>query len=73
MKRWRKTITAFVRQNGRILGGMFIGLVLGYLFWLYVGIYSGSYPLSAEPWVNLIYGCLIGGFVSSLWVQERGR
>jgi len=52
---------------------MLAGLILGYLYWLHIGVFWGSYSLSAECWVNCLYGCLVGGFLTSIFTEEYVR
>lgn len=66
-----KDILLFVRHNNRILIGMLAGVILGYLYWYYFACYWGTYPLSAECWVNCAYGGIIGGFVICLIKETK--
>ncbi|MDU1891404.1 MAG: hypothetical protein E6767_12015 [Dysgonomonas sp.] len=61
-----RKLILFIRLNARVLIGLTIGLVLGYLHWYYFGYSWGTYPLSAECWVNCVAGATFGGFVMSL-------
>ncbi|MBB4037541.1 ABC-type polysaccharide transport system permease subunit [Dysgonomonas hofstadii] len=61
-----KQVISFISNNKSILAGMLLGLVFGYLYWYYFSCYWGTYPLSAECWVNCGYGTLLGGFIVSL-------
>lgn len=61
-----KQLLGFISNNKIILIGMLLGLVTGYLYWYYFSCYWGTYPLSAECWVNCSYGTLLGGFIASL-------
>lgn len=59
-------IIAFVTINKAPLIGMLIGTIAAYFYWLEIGIYYGSYPMSSECWVNCVYGGLFGGFIGCL-------
>jgi len=56
----------FFRTNSIVLVGMIVGVIMGFLHWSYFGCYWGTYPLSAECWVNCCYGAIFGGFIFSL-------
>lgn len=61
-----KTIFLFVRRNMISFLGMTLGLIGGYLYWLYYGIYDGTFGFSSELWTNCVYGLLFGGLIGSL-------
>ena len=46
--------------------GMALGLIAGYFYWQYYGIYDGTFGFSSEWWVNCVYGLLFGGLIGSL-------
>lgn len=59
-------VLAFISNNSTILLGILAGIIIGFVYWFYFACYWGTYPLSAECWVNCSYGALIGGFALSL-------
>ncbi|MDH6309597.1 hypothetical protein M2451_001963 [Dysgonomonas sp. PFB1-18] len=61
-----KHILSFISNNKAILTGMLLGLIAGYVYWYYFSCYWGTYPMSAECWVNCCYGTISGGFLASL-------
>lgn len=52
--------------NYKVLLGILLGGILGFVYWSSIGIVWGNYPLSSELWVNCIYGCLFGGLIGSV-------
>ncbi len=68
-----KKILQFIHNNAKILIGVLGGVILGYLYWYYIGCYWGTYPLSAECWVNCSYGGILGGFVMSLFNRDNWK
>ena len=36
------------------------GSLLGYLYYHYIGCWSGSCPLTGNPYISTIYGALLG-------------
>ena len=65
-----RNILIFIANNKAVIIGLLLGLVLGYIHWYYFACYWGTYPLSAECWVNCSYGAITGGFVASL-INDR--
>lgn len=53
--------------------GMALGLIAGYLYWLYYGIYDGTFGFSSEWWTNCVYGSLFGGLIGSFFSYRTGR
>jgi len=47
----------------RLILGIFLGGLLGYLYYYYVGCSSGTCPITANPWYSTLYGTLIGGLL----------
>lgn len=37
-----------------------IGALAGYLYYYYIGCYSGSCPITSNPWFSTGYGALAG-------------
>ncbi|MFA7583450.1 MAG: hypothetical protein WCZ46_07900 [Proteiniphilum sp.] len=60
-----KTVVLFLKKNILSLLGMVLGLLGGYCYWFYFGIYDGTSWLSSELWVNCLYGMLFGGLIGS--------
>lgn len=61
-----KDILQFILHNKIVLIGMLIGFIASYIYWYYFACYWGTYPLSAESWVNCGFGTILGGLVVSL-------
>lgn len=40
--------------------GALVGGVAGYLYYKYVGCYSGACPITSNPYITVIWGALIG-------------
>ena len=66
-----KTVILFLRRNMTSFLGMTLGLIAGYLYRLYYGIYDGTLGFSSEWWANCVYGLLFGGFIGSLMRKEK--
>jgi len=47
-----------------IIGGVFIGGALGFVYYKLVGCPSGSCPITAKPQNTIIYGAVVGLLIS---------
>jgi len=47
-----------------ILGGIFIGGALGFVYYKLVGCPNGSCPITAKPMNTIIYGAVMGLLIS---------
>jgi len=56
----------FISNNKTVLIGILLGIVAGFIYWYCIGCYMGLYPLSAEWWVDMSIGGLLGGFIATL-------
>ena len=49
----------------RIILGIVIGGVAGFLYYKLVGCRTGSCPITSNPFASIIFGALFGGLLSS--------
>lgn len=50
----------------RVLLGVLIGAALGYLYYYFVGCYSGTCAIQSSPVNMTIYGAVLGGLILEL-------
>lgn len=55
----------------RILIGSVIGGILGFLYYKYIGCYTGGCPIKSDPALSTIYGAIIGALVLELMHELR--
>lgn len=67
MKKIRQFIQAY--RTSAILFAA--GFGLGYAYWYCLGCYWGSYPMSAEWWVNCIYGGIFANILADIFRHLR--
>ena len=48
----------------RLLAGILIGAVGGYVYYRFVGCSSGVCPITSNPYISTIYGAVIGALAS---------
>jgi len=61
-----KSFITFLKTNAGVLVGITLGIIAGYLYWYHFGCQWGTYPLSAECWINCTYGGIFGGYLACL-------
>lgn len=68
----------FVLKHKWRLVGIFAGAFAGFLYWYYIGCNSGTCPIQSHWESSMLYGGLMGFFVSDLFrkkekVEENGN
>ena len=48
----------------RLLLGAIVGGLLGYGVYYFIGCSSGACPITANPWVSILFGVIIGALLS---------
>ena len=56
----------------RIFIGAVIGGILGFLYYKYIGCYTGGCPIKSDPSLSTLYGAIIGALVLELMHELRG-
>ena len=49
----------------KILIGVGVGALLGFLYYRFVGCATGACPITRNPFISTLYGALIGALVAS--------
>jgi len=58
----------------KMLSGLLVGAILGYLYYYYIGCASGSCAITSNPYISTAYGALIGlVFMWPAKKEETGR
>jgi hypothetical protein len=60
-------IRTIIRHNMvvRIIIGIVIGGIAGYLYYRFIGCRSGSCPITSNPLSSIIFGAIFGGLIAS--------
>jgi len=49
----------------RVILGLIIGGIAGYLYYRFIGCRSGSCPITSNPFSSIIFGAIFGGLIAS--------
>lgn len=50
--------------------GVFIGGIVGYFYYFYIGCASGTCAITSKPLNSTLYGGLMGGLMFSMFVKS---
>ena len=45
--------------------GVLLGALAGFLYYYFVGCKSGSCPITGNPWASMLWGAIIGLFITN--------
>ncbi len=57
----------FIIRNKLTIIGIAIGAIGGYLYFHYIGCYSGSCLISSQPVNSTVYGAALGGLILNMF------
>lgn len=55
----------FIRKNIRIIAGVIVGGLGGFLYWHFIGCTGDSCALASSPLYSTLWGAVIGGLFMS--------
>ena len=61
----------FFQKHLLTILGIGIGLISGYLYWLFIGCYSGTCAITSDPKNSTLYGGIMGGLLFSLFKKDN--
>jgi hypothetical protein len=59
-----KRMLFYAQRRRRILFTI-IGSAAGYAYYHYIGCFSGTCPITGNPWISTVYGALAGFLLSA--------
>lgn len=62
---------SFIIKHSRILTGVVIGAVAGFIYYRLVGCESGSCMITAHPVNSTLYGAMMGGLLVSSFKKSN--
>lgn len=63
----------FIQRYGKIILGVSLGALGGFLYWRFVGCSSGSCPITSSPYISTIWGALMGGILFSSFKTDQKK
>jgi hypothetical protein len=63
-------ILNFVTKHKVELVGTGVGMLLGFLYYFFIGCSNGSCIISSNPFITTSYGGLMGYFISGLFKKQ---
>lgn len=51
--------------------GVVVGMVGGWLYYVYVGCASGTCPITSSPVLSTFWGAMMGGLLFSMFQKEK--
>lgn len=51
--------------------GVVVGMVGGWLYYVYVGCTSGTCPITSSPVLSTFWGAMMGGLLFSMFQKEK--
>lgn len=61
----------FFKKNLLTIAGIILGALGGYLYFYYIGCYSGTCPITSRPINSTLYGAVTGGLLLNIFQKEK--
>lgn len=61
----------FIKKNWLRIVGVLVGIVVGYIYYYYVGCLSGTCPITSNPYRMMIYGAIVGYLLFDLFSNDK--
>ncbi|MEO5500757.1 MAG: DUF6132 family protein [Ginsengibacter sp.] len=61
----------FLRRHQLTIIGVLVGAIGGYLYYHFVGCYSGTCAITSKPVNSTLYGALMGGLFLNIFKKEK--
>lgn len=63
----------YISKYRIILGGVILGAIGGYLYYLFVGCNSGTCAITSSPVNSTLYGAVVGGLIGNILKKPEQR
>ncbi len=64
---------SFLKKYKLTFLGVFAGAIGGYLYYHFIGCYSGSCAITSQPLNSTVYGALMGGLLFNSFKKETTK
>lgn len=55
------------------IAGIALGAIGGYLYYHFIGCYSGTCAITSKPLNSTLYGALMGGLFINLFISSKNK
>ncbi len=66
-------MTDFIVKHKLAIAGIFVGGILGYAYYYFVGCNSGSCAITSKPFNSSAYGMLMGYLMFSVFEKSKPK
>lgn len=63
----------FLAKNMLVISGLLVGAISGFLYWKYVGCYSGTCAITSRPVNSTVYGAVMGGLLFPIFQPGKKK
>ena len=61
----------YLKKHTLTIIGVFTGAISGYLYYHFVGCYSGACSITSQPVNSTLYGAMMGGLLFNIFKKEN--
>lgn len=61
----------FLKKHWLRIAGILAGIIVGYVYYYYVGCLSGTCPITSNPYRMMIYGAIVGYLLFDLFSNDK--
>lgn len=62
---------SFLSKKKLIIIGVFVGAIVGYVYYYFVGCASGTCAITSSPLNSTAYGAMMGGLLFSIFDNQK--
>ncbi|MBI5404178.1 MAG: hypothetical protein HY959_12325 [Ignavibacteriae bacterium] len=63
-------MSKIIKNNIILLIGLGIGMLVGFLYWNFIGCSTGSCPLTSNWFIMILYGGMMGGLIGNMMDEK---
>jgi len=61
----------FISKNSLVILGVFVGAILGFSYYYFIGCATGTCAITSKPLNSTIYGSVMGGLFFSILKNNK--
>ena len=63
----------FLFQNKLLITGIAVGAIAGFMYWKFIGCYSGTCMITSKWHNSTVYGAVMGGLFLTIFKKEKNE